>query len=164
MEPFLRLHLIVALVAERQLSTLLQTRTFLEGVKRESYLKHRGSARAQTRPAAQPPILRNTARGAQRGSRDPPGREMHATTLLATTLAAMLARGAAQQCLACLGPACSATACSEGVTRDANGDLENDKLYLGGLFASTPGDIDGGPENVEHFLLTVAMINDKTDG
>lgn len=89
---------------------------------------------------------------------------MHATTLLATTLAAMLARGAAQQCLACLGPACSATACSEGVTRDANGDLENDKLYLGGLFASTPGDIDGGPENVEHFLLTVAMINDKTDG
>eukprot|EP01046_Picozoa_sp_COSAG06_P108026 COSAG06_NODE_54404_length_294_cov_1.851282_1_plen_27_part_01 len=27
---------------------------------------------------------------------------MHATTLLATTLAAMLARGAAQQCLACL--------------------------------------------------------------
>jgi hypothetical protein len=89
---------------------------------------------------------------------------MHATTLLATTLAAMLARGAAQQCLACLDPPCSATACSEGVTRDANGDLENDKLYLGGLFASTPGDIDGGPENVEHFLLTVAMINDKTDG
>ena len=103
---------------------------------------------------------------------------MHATTLLATTLAAMLARGAAQQCLACLDPPCSTTACSEGVTRDANGDLyswdrvitppgvstAHDKLYLGGLFASTLGDIDGGPENVEHFLLTVAMINDKTDG
>jgi hypothetical protein len=47
-----------------------------------------------------------------------------------------------------------ATRCESGITL-------NDKLYIGGLFAST---LDGGPENVDHFKLAVAMINNKNDG
>ena len=68
--------------------------------------------------------------------------------------------GTAQQCLSCLTPndECSTTVCASGVT------AVDDKLYIGGLFASTPGDLDGGLENLEHFKLAVAMINDHTDG
>jgi len=65
-----------------------------------------------------------------------------------------------QQCSSCLdqSAACTALPCESGVS------ASDDKLYIGGLFATTPGDLDGGLENADHFLLAAALINDKTDG
>ena len=86
---------------------------------------------------------------------------MHTTALLATAFVAMIGQSTGQQqCVACLEAHgnCSSTRCGSGVTP------AGDKLYIGGLFATTPGDLAGGPENVEHFRIAAAMVNDKNDG
>ena len=93
------------------------------------------------------------------------------------TVALLLGLGArAQQqhdCLSCLEPPCSAAVCAAAGNAsyyasrlNAPHDTSTPQIpmYIGGLFATLPGDVDGGVENYHHFMLAIDMLNNKSDG
>jgi len=73
--------------------------------------------------------------------------------LLGTTLL-LLHRAAGQECASCLHGGCAQSSCSTNL----------DTLFIGGLFAMDPLDLDAGQENKAHFEMAIDMLNDKNDG
>ena len=101
---------------------------------------------------------------------------MGARTLFPAVALLVALHGRAQQqhdCLSCLEPPCSAAVCAAAgnasyyasrLSAPHDPSAPQIPLYIGGLFATLPGDVDGGVENYHHFMLAISMLNDKTDG